>query len=386
MAAQEQLTHDERDMLAQLQRNDTMRWSEFSDRTSVSALITRGLVKEVGGARLTLTKLGTAALEDAQAKAGGNGNGNSNGRAPDISESRMATLIDIGAGRKTQLDGKRLPAANVGWLRECGFIRMGNEQWVLTPLGRERLAREGVPVDAAETKRETDDIPAIQQAEVDAAEDVPLDAGDGSPAEPEDYSAEDAGEPAYDGDPCPQCGSQNTERIDVISSDPDVWHCECGGCGAGFEVISGGVLVNEDGLPESFPSVSIETDDPPETTVLVNGVQVTLDMPADMTDEDVRERVIQAIQGALTPTQIAAVAVEGSAPALLTADYFDFAAGDEGIASALVSRAAHDGCDCATPCLHRRVLDELMAISPTARALYDTEAVKDALRARLRDV
>lgn len=385
MAAQEQLTHDERGMLAQLQRNDTMRWSEFSDRTAVSALITRGLVKEVGGARLTLTKLGLEALEDAQAKAGGNGNGRRAAANDLLSEAAMETLAAIARGEVVK--GRGVPVI-LDKLRALDLIRMGATRWEATALGRERLAREGVPVDAPETKRETDDIPAIQQGEGDAAqaaEDVPLDAGDGSPAEPEDYSAEDAGEPAYDGDPCPQCGSQNTERIDVISSDPDVWHCECGGCGAGFEVISGGVLVNEDGLPESFPSVSIETDDP-ETTVLVNGVQFTLDLPADMTDEATRERVLRAVQSALSPAEIAAVAVDGSAPALLTADYFDFAAGDEGIASALVSRAAHDGCDCATPCLHRRVLDELMAISPTARALYDTEAAKDALRARLRDV
>ena len=48
--------------------------------------------------------------------------------------------------------------------------------------------------------------------------------------------AEDSG---WDGDICPHCGSGFTVRIDIITTDPDVWHSECAGCGEFFEVLNG---------------------------------------------------------------------------------------------------------------------------------------------------
>lgn len=42
-----------------------------------------------------------------------------------------------------------------------------------------------------------------------------------------------------DGDPCVYCGSRNTDRIDIISHEPDVWIAQCGSCGETFEVMDG---------------------------------------------------------------------------------------------------------------------------------------------------
>ena len=53
----------------------------------------------------------------------------------------------------------------------------------------------------------------------------------------EDAEAEDSGEPDWDGDPCPNCGSNRTMQIDIIAQDPTIWICECGGCGMNFEII-----------------------------------------------------------------------------------------------------------------------------------------------------
>ena len=47
--------------------------------------------------------------------------------------------------------------------------------------------------------------------------------------------AEDSG---FDGALCPHCGSAFTVRIDIITSDPDIWHCECASCGDWFEAVS----------------------------------------------------------------------------------------------------------------------------------------------------
>lgn len=40
-----------------------------------------------------------------------------------------------------------------------------------------------------------------------------------------------------DGDPCPECGSRNTERIDLLIDEPEfsVWFCQCGSCAHVFE-------------------------------------------------------------------------------------------------------------------------------------------------------
>lgn len=52
--------------------------------------------------------------------------------------------------------------------------------------------------------------------------------------EPED---EDDWSDYFDGDVCPNCGRSETRRIDIITSDPNVWACECFTCGEHFEVI-----------------------------------------------------------------------------------------------------------------------------------------------------
>ena len=66
--------------------------------------------------------------------------------------------------------------------------------------------------------------------------------------------AEDASEPFFfqpGGDPCPHCGSTNTERIDTVSDDPVIWACQCGSCAETFEVL----------IP---PSETMEAQLPPE--------------------------------------------------------------------------------------------------------------------------
>ncbi len=40
-----------------------------------------------------------------------------------------------------------------------------------------------------------------------------------------------------DGDECPHCGSRHTDRVDTISSEPEIWFCGCDDCGETFEVV-----------------------------------------------------------------------------------------------------------------------------------------------------
>lgn len=65
---------------------------------------------------------------------------------------------------------------------------------------------------------------------VDAA-DSAWDDEDGYDRDPETFWA------GMESDPCAYCGSKNTDRIDVISHEPDVWVVVCESCGETFEVV-----------------------------------------------------------------------------------------------------------------------------------------------------
>lgn len=260
MAAQMQVTNDEIDILTQLQRNDSMRWSEFEDRGAISRLIKAGLVRETGGNRITLSKHGVETLEALEESGNAvgapkvNGNGKRVARGgvgalpnglPMLSESERDMLEAIAEGIVVKGRGVGL---TLGKLRNLDYIRMGANQWEVTAEGRERLAAEGIPVDAppalpapAQSKPE----PVEQAVEVSA--DTPEEAA-ASMSAPLD---EDGGEPADDaGD------ATSDERI---------------------------VEIRLDGLLMSFPAMGD----------LLN-------------DEGVRERVMRVLEREFSPAESAA--------------------------------------------------------------------------------
>ena len=65
----------------------------------------------------------------------------------------------------------------------------------------------------------------------------------------------DYGDSGFDGDACcPHCGSAFTVRIDLIGSDPDIWHNECAKCESSFDVVVSPGIENIVLKPTSHPS------------------------------------------------------------------------------------------------------------------------------------